>query len=219
MKKNTKRLTSALLAMTLAAGASFSCIFASAASGSVSLTGDESNGNVMSIPAGDEPQVTFSTDIKDANSYSMNVSWGSLEFKYEFSHSGGVWSGNWSTSSFDGANNKITVENKGTGAIKGTISYDSLTSNDVGSLDLGINIGTEETGTPDQIQADVELAAPGNTQDAAAGFSTSQDYYLYSNADLAKQANENGKHYDDLDFSQTKAGIVKIEVSPDTSRV
>lgn len=203
MKKNTKRLTSVLLAMTLAAGASFSCIFASAEN-SVSITSDDS-GN-MSIPTGSEPQVLFSSTVTDANTYSATIEYGNLEFKYEFSHKGGEWSGKWSDDSFDGTNNKITVTNNSTGAVQGTISYDSLTSNDVNNLDLGINIGTNMQGTEGQTSADVKLAA-----------GASAEYFLHSKADLALQVNTNKIKKDTLEYNQGNAGIVKVELYPDTS--
>ncbi len=204
MKKNTKRLTSVLLAMTLAAGASFSCIFASAADNSVPITPD-SSGN-MSIPQGSEPQVLFTSTVTDGNTYSATIEYGNLEFKYEFSHKGGEWSGSWSDDSFDGTNNKITVTNNSTGAVQGTISYDSLTSNDVNNLDLGINIGTNMQGTEGQTEADVKLAA-----------GASAEYFLHSKADLATQVNNNNIKKDALVYDQGNAGIVKIELQADTS--
>lgn len=203
MKKNTKRLTSVLLSMTLAVGAAFSCFFASAEN-SVSITPDDS-GN-MSIASGSEPQVLFTSTVTDGNTYSATIEYGNLEFKYEFSHKGGEWSGSWSNDSFDGTNNKITVTNNSTGAVQGTISYDSLTSNDVNNLDLGINIGTSMQGTEDQTEADVKLAAGAST-----------DYFLYSKADLASQVNANSIKKDALVYDQGNAGIVKVELYADTS--
>lgn len=203
MKKNTKRLTSILLAMTLVAGASFSCIFASAENSTI-ITPDDS-GN-MSIPTGSEPQVLFTSTVTDGNTYSATIEYGKLEFKYEFSHKGGEWSGKWSADSFNGINNKITITNNSTGAIGGTISYDSLTSNDVDNLDLGINIGTNMQGTEGQTSADVRLAA-----------GASAEYFLHSKADLASQVNNNNIKKDALEYNQGNAGIVKVELYADTS--
>ena len=202
MKKNTKRLTSVLLSMTLAVGAAFSCFFASA--GSTSIPADTS-GN-MSIASGSEPQVLFTSTVTDANTYSATIDYGKLEFKYEFSHKGGEWTGKWSADSFDGTNNKIKVTNNSTGAVQGTISYDSLTSNDVNNLNLGINIGTNMQGTEGQTSADVKLAA-----------GASAEYFLHSKADLASQVKTNSIKKDALEYSQGNAGIVKIELYPDTS--
>ena len=202
MKKNTKRLTSVLLAMTLAAGAAFSCFFASA--GSISIS-DDGSGN-MSIATGSEPQVLFTSTVTDANTYSATIEYNSLEIKYEFSHKGGEWSGKWSDDSFDGINNKITVTNNSTGAVQGTISYDSLTSNDVNNLDLGINIGTNMQGTEGQTSAEIKLAA-----------GASAEYFLHSKADLASQVNTNKIKKGALEYTQGKAGIVKVELYADTT--
>ena len=78
-----------------------------------------------------------------------------------------------------GTNNKITVINKSQVPIFGTISYDSSTEYTIEEgLDLGITLNTKNEIEPNGATSkEIKLAS-----------NKSQDYYLYSNSDLASQS-------------------------------
>lgn len=207
MKNNAKGIASALLTMTLVVATSFSCVFTSATADSYALSSDD---NVMTTSSDSDHGVTFSSSISGNSNfyadYSMEVVWGDLALKYEYLYQNGTWSGKWSDDSFNGINNKITVINTSPVPICGTISYDSTTEYAVEEgLDLGITLNTKNEIEPNGLtSAEVKLAS-----------NKSQNYYLYSNADLASQIQQSG--IKPTEYQNAKAGLVKIVVAPDTT--
>ena len=191
--------------MTLIAGTSFSCVFANAAASSASTTN-----NVITESSYRDHGVTFSSSVNylsnSSENYSMEVVWGDLALKYEYLYENGKWSGKWSDDSFNGTNNKVTVTNTSQVPVYGTISYDSSTEYAIeDGLDLGITLNTKNEIEPNRAtSAEVKLAS-----------NKHQDYYLYSNANLASQAQQAG--VGPTEYQNAKAGLVKVAVAPDTT--
>lgn len=210
MKNNTKRISSILLVITLTIAVFFSCVFTSSAADGSDLFYDRSS--VMTASSGDDHGVTFSSEVNYAanslTNYSMEVIWAEMALKYEYLYEDGKWSGKWSDNSFDGINNKITVINNSQVPIFGTISYDSSTEYFIEEgLDLGITLNTKNEIEPNGATvAEVKLDS-----------NKHQDYYLYSNADLAFQAQQSGVV--PTEYQSAKAGIVKVVVAPDTTEL
>jgi len=196
-KNNKKKITLALLSIILVMFNFWGCIFTTAADSST-LNANKDHG------------VTFSSSVNYAvgssNNYSMEVIFGDLILKYEYVYQNGKLSGQWLDESFDGTNNKITVINKSQVPIFGTISYDSSTEYTIEEgLDLGITLNTKNEIEPNGATSkEIKLAS-----------NKSQDYYLYSNSNLASQSQQFSAN--PTEYQNAKAGIVKVSVQPDTT--